>query len=777
MRRRSVMRIMLAVLTILIMTALPLTANLVLASTQTSSSSTTVKTDAAIDQVLQGTSSMVTANAAPADTATSAASSSSSATTDQVSGSADKQVDQQTTASETALTKATVETPIPETFGTVTWYLNDAGELHLSGGSFEDSLKPYQENVTSTLHGNSPWVSLSDSITKVVIDGEITPLAGTEYSYLFANLTSLVSVEGLGKLKLTGITSIAAMFNRCRRLTQADTSSWDTSTVTTMNYAFNDCESLSTLAVGNWNLENIISLSYVFNGCTVINGLDVSKWRMPKAITIENLFAGCENLTAVDVSNWETGTVRQMSQTFSGCRLLKTIDVSNWDVSSAVDMSGIFQNCVALETLPIDHWDVSKVTGLQRAFTNMGVPDLKLNFADWHTDSLTDITEVFGWSKIKTLDLQSWNVSKVQLFKGAFKYCETTTLKISDWDTSHATSFDSLFFYSKIPELAINHWDTSQVTDLTKTFSNTKFTSLDISDWDTRAATDSNGMFGASNNLKHLKIGPNFRFHGITAGLTAASSVAPYFREWCYEDGSDGQSYTASTLMTNYDEGTMPAGDYYWAKKGTVIVKYVDSDGNQIAEPDTLYGKLGDTYETQAKTIEGYGNIAEQPENATGTYAAGVINVEYRYTGLVSFATASPTMSFKSVPISAGTMTIPLSSVGTGISVRDTRRTGSEWTVTAQLLGAGFVSESSGANLAAKLYYQSPDTGDQTEIGQASPVSIMTQTSNSRNPVVITDHWTSGTGGLNLQVAGNTTRAEKYVGQIEWGVVEGVPNN
>ncbi|OTP26377.1 MucBP domain-containing protein, partial [Enterococcus mundtii] len=51
-----------------------------------------------------------------------------------------------------------------------------------------------------------------------------------------------------------------------------------------------------------------------------------------------------------------------------------------------------------------------------------------------------------------------------------------------------------------------------------------------------------------------------------------------------------------------------------------VTVNYVDEEGNALAEPDTLTGKIGESYETAPKEIKDY-VVKETPKNAKGTFS------------------------------------------------------------------------------------------------------------------------------------------------------------
>lgn len=63
---------------------------------------------------------------------------------------------------------------------------------------------------------------------------------------------------------------------------------------------------------------------------------------------------------------------------------------------------------------------------------------------------------------------------------------------------------------------------------------------------------------------------------------------------------------------------------------GTVTAKYLDSEGNELAESEAFTGNVGTTYTTSPKDIEGW-TLTEMPSNATGLFTLEPITVEYRY--------------------------------------------------------------------------------------------------------------------------------------------------
>ena len=72
----------------------------------------------------------------------------------------------------------------------------------------------------------------------------------------------------------------------------------------------------------------------------------------------------------------------------------------------------------------------------------------------------------------------------------------------------------------------------------------------------------------------------------------------------------------------------------------TVIAKYLDTEGNEIIEPEVITGLLGDNYQTKGKIIPGY-QLVENPSNESGEFSRETIEVSYIY-GAVNVTPKDP---------------------------------------------------------------------------------------------------------------------------------------
>ncbi len=86
--------------------------------------------------------------------------------------------------------------------------------------------------------------------------------------------------------------------------------------------------------------------------------------------------------------------------------------------------------------------------------------------------------------------------------------------------------------------------------------------------------------------------------------------------------GNTTGEYTAETTEVIY---------IYNKKSGKLVVKYVDENGNELADTITTTEKVGTTYKTTSKEIKDY-ELLKVEGNETGSYINGTITVTYVYT-------------------------------------------------------------------------------------------------------------------------------------------------
>ncbi|WP_261809843.1 BspA family leucine-rich repeat surface protein [Levilactobacillus humaensis] len=720
-----------------------------------------------------------------------------------------------------SLARATTTTDIARgTNGSVTWRIDSAGVLHLSGGSFEylpAAFSPWaNDTMTANVGGN-----YAADITAISIEGEITTTAKTtQYSFLFAGLPNVTTITGLDKLNMAGATKSMAMFQNdtsltsldfgnndfssitgsrsmfqgdtsltsvqmpnadfgadksfqqmfsgCTALTSLDMSNWNVSQVTTTLQMFYQCSALTTVTTTGWQDGQVTDMTQMFDGDKALTTVTTADWQLGNVTTLARSFAACSSLTTLETGQWNTASVKNFNSLFLGDSKLATVDVANWNTSQATNIGYLFYNCTVINGLSVGNWDTKAVSVMSALFGNCrGLTSVDV--AKWNTSQVQSMDYLFfNCSKLASLDVANWDTSKVTTLSNTFASCSSlTTLDVSKWDTSAVTRMDYIFNGDTgLTALPVSSWDTSQVTMLTCAFLGcSKVTSLDLSNWDTSNVTSYAGVFQQDYKLQHLTLGKAFDFHGSTAwGLPAASSVSPYSGKW--QLGTDGPSYSVADLMTTYDGSTM-AGQYNWGQEGHVTVRYVDTDGTSLASDEVLTGDTGTTYTTAPQTFSGY-TLSQTPANATGKFSTTATTVTYVYQGELFFSNTPGSVDF-GTHVLTGIATTYSATASPSLAVQDNRSLGSKWTLMAQLGDSGFTGTNTGKQLAATVAYQ--NNGIATTIGN-TVTPVLTHTTGDHLPVDISSGWRTS-NGLILKASGSVV-ADSYSGTITWTLTNSV---
>lgn len=172
----------------------------------------------------------------------------------------------------------------------------------------------------------------------------------------------------------------------------------------------------------------------------------------------------------------------------------------NGDLIAGKSLSGLFSNFES----------VTKFDGLKNI----------------HTQNTIDMSDLFGGcGDLESLNLNGWDVSKVQNFRSMFYYDSSlTTVDISEWDWSDGIDFQAMFsFDSKLQKvkLPINHVNSVNVKDRSKLNFSFMFStsfgdaksgnpiSLDVSNIDMSGSQNVHFFLQNDNNMNEVTLSDN----------------------------------------------------------------------------------------------------------------------------------------------------------------------------------------------------------------------------------------------------------------------------
>ena len=498
------------------------------------------------------------------------------------------------------------------------------------------------ETDTYTSKSEVPWTNHKADIVKIEAIDRIRPIS-MAYWFNMADIKNPKVIEAdLSKVSTDVCKSMFCLFLKAKSLRRIDgLQNWDTSSCTTMQGAFLGCSALQSLDVSRWNTSNCTTMYAMFSDCLSLESLDLSGWDTSKVTNFRAMFAAsgnqhmklrtvgnlsdwnisnvtnmnamfqdCEYLENIgDISGWDTSKVTNMGWLFNRCIRLNGIgDLSSWDTSNATDMSGMFQDCEYLENIgDISGWDTSKVANMGWLFNGCVRLDDIGNLSGWNTSSCTDMYAMFcDCLSLESLDVSSWNTSKVTTFAGMFarsantydkynKYMKLKTVgNLSNWDISNATDMSAMFQgceylesignisgwnTSKVMSMSwlfkrcirlngigdLSRWDVSHCTVFSWMFDNCATQEeLDLSGWDISSVKDMSSIFDGMTGLRKISLPASWKWIGSTG--TAGYLPTPSSNNNI--PGADGKWYSVTTGQ-GYATADIPSGkaDTYVASK------------------------------------------------------------------------------------------------------------------------------------------------------------------------------------------------------------------
>ncbi|MBR3437010.1 MAG: BspA family leucine-rich repeat surface protein [Lachnospiraceae bacterium] len=174
------------------------------------------------------------------------------------------------------------------------------------------------------------------------------------------------------------------------------------------------------------------------------------------------------------------------------------------NTSEVTDMSGMFSG-ISVTSLDLSSFDTSKVTNMAQMFSYcFGLSELDLSGFD--TANVTNMAHMFRRADaIETLDLTNFITSKVTDMQYMFEGCSgLKELKIPNFDTSNVTRMDGMFSEcEKLEDLDVSHFNTAKVTYMSWMFSGLKkVKTLDVSSFDVSSLYTVDTIFADCESLE-----------------------------------------------------------------------------------------------------------------------------------------------------------------------------------------------------------------------------------------------------------------------------------
>ena len=315
-----------------------------------------------------------------------------------------------------------------------------------NGGKYEVTFNERAQLATLTTPIKLLLPTIYTDITAIdysYINSDYTRARSTiDVSELFAECTSLTSVDFGSYFPSTRITSAKHMFYNCTSLKSLDLSEFNTSAIVYMYEMFAKCSSLESITFGtNFDTSNVTSMYRMFADCSSLESIDLSGFDTSAVMTMYGMFDGCSSLSSIEFgSNFKASNVSDMKTMFRNCNSLTSLDLSSFNTQSLVYTDYMFYGCSSLESIDFGlNFYTSNVMSMESMFYKCS----SLKSYDTSSSSSSDY-ETYGPS----LDLTSFDTSNVRNMAYMFYGCASfTSLNLSSFYTPYVSSTDYMFQY------------------------------------------------------------------------------------------------------------------------------------------------------------------------------------------------------------------------------------------------------------------------------------------------------------------------------------------
>ena len=175
----------------------------------------------------------------------------------------------------------------------------------------------------------------------------------------------------------------------------------------------------------------------------------------------------------------------------------------------APDSSSMFLWFTKVKDIDLATFETSEVTDMSQMFKYC--KDLtSLNLSNFDTTKVTSMARMFETlPSLTSLNIANFNTENVEDMRDMLGgLINLPALDIANFRTPKVRDMSGMFYNLKqVQNLDVSRFDTSKVTDFSRMFlGNSNIQNLNLSNFDTRAATDLSYMFYGMSNLKNLNI-------------------------------------------------------------------------------------------------------------------------------------------------------------------------------------------------------------------------------------------------------------------------------
>ena len=281
----------------------------------------------------------------------------------------------------------------------------------------------------------------------------------TDMSLMFYGCSSLSSLN-LSSFNTANVTDMSLMFYDCSSLTSLNLSSFNTANVTTMSFMFYGCSSLSSLDLSSFNTSKVEEMGWMFQNCYSLPSLDLSSFDFGKVYSFDGMFENlgknfyskpipvCVTQAAREIlNNQNTKIDANCAKYVLPCELPNGVAFKEAIRGFLEENSSLTQIQFIANSVNTDKPNQKEI-GSSNAYMVANDNVLEIHTASPKFVFNANCVNMFsGLSNITPIDFgDNIDTSKVTIMGGMFRGCyRLTSLDLSSFNFSKVSNFNGMF--------------------------------------------------------------------------------------------------------------------------------------------------------------------------------------------------------------------------------------------------------------------------------------------------------------------------------------------
>ena len=328
----------------------------------------------------------------------------------------------------------------------------------------------------------------------------------TNMNEMFSNCYKLETID-VSHLNTSKVTKMEGMFMECNGLMEINFANFDTRNVVDMSEMFSGCYSIAKIDLSGFHTENVTNMSNMFSGCREVKTIDISSFNTAHVTDMGNMFTSCILLRTIIVGDqWNTSAVTSTEPMFSFCRTIcggtgTRYDKGKIDKQMAKVNGGYFTLKGQKPYLP-KAYAVYKDSVLTLYYGDKKPTDVRIYFIGNYEDDTKKIKEIVfdrSFWAYRPESCEAW-------FQGLTNLRSITGMR-EYLITDNVTDMSNMFKYCGIKSLDISNFNTQKVTNMSGMFSGCNNLGVIYTgyQWKTNAVQQSDQMFAGCRKLYGAK--------------------------------------------------------------------------------------------------------------------------------------------------------------------------------------------------------------------------------------------------------------------------------